>query len=571
MTVRHFVFFSTVLATIPSHLLANEPYSPVNTYYDFIKKKGSKSTPRFKQGESIRGKFNPIYNSNSKQLLSDITLGNTQGFVRGIIKHLNVDNYKDGDGNEIHSAFTHQKGSLIFGYTPTKKTRFELSLEAAETDDAALYAHACMDLPQNDKNTIRFKFQNELGTKAMFYYSEVDRVMDNYSLRSLISPMKMVMRGHFNMQGGRITQNWLTANKIKWTLGIDHKSYNKDTNRFAGSPNVAIPTNLQSIMLPDVDLQQTMLFGEVLMPSLKAALRYRHVSTQANRTAQTAMGGITPNDLYLKYYGTTAQDHEENHIDGFINYKYKLTNGFAFIDLSRAVRTATAMERFIAVSGMNPVRNGIGNPNLNPEQTHQVKLGISWKSKGWQQKASIFYNDVTDYILRDRAHAIDNSNIYRNIDARLYGFELKSNLKWNFTWSNYLNLTYIHATNITDDRPIAQTPPLMGTLGLHYKYSKNWYIATELEFAAKQTRVDNNINTGSGLDIEETSGFSILNIFSGININKQMNLQIGINNLFDKTYAYHVNPANIVYFNPEAIQVVNEPGRIFWLNLTATF
>ncbi len=555
MTVSHFVF-STVLATI----------SPVNTYYDITKMKGFQPTPRLKQGESIRGKINPIY-SNSKQLLSDITLGNTQGFVRGIIKHLNVDNYKDGDGNEINSAFTHQTASLIFGYTPTDKTRFELSFEAADTNDAALYGNATMDLPQNDKNTIRFKYQNELGTKAMFYYSEVDRVMDNYSVRSLISPMKMLMRGHFSMQGGRISQDWLTDNKIKWTLGIDYKSYNKDTDRFSGSANVAIPTKLQSIMLPDVDLQQTMLFGEVQMPFLKAALRYRHVSTQANRATQLAMRGITPNDLYQKYYGTTAQSHEENNIDGFINYKYKLKNGFAFLNLNRAVRTATAMERFIAVNGSNPIRNGIGNPNLNPEQTNQVKLGISWKSKGWQQKASIFYNDVTDYILRDRAHTIDNSNIYRNIDARLYGFEWKTNLKWNQNWSNYFSLAYIHATNVTDNRPIAQTPPVMGVLGLNYKFNKLWYIASELEYAAKQTRIDNDINTGSGLDIEETSGFSILNIFSGININKQMSLQLGINNLFDKTYAYHVNPANIVYFNPEAIQVVNEPGRIFWLNL----
>ncbi len=555
MTVSHFVF-STVLATI----------SPVNTYYDITKMKGFQPTPRLKQGESIRGKINPIY-SNSKQLLSDITLGNTQGFVRGIIKHLNVDNYKDGDGNEINSAFTHQTASLIFGYTPTDKTRFELSFEAADTNDAALYGNATMDLPQNDKNTIRFKYQNELGTKAMFYYSEVDRVMDNYSVRSLISPMKMLMRGHFSMQGGRISQDWLTDNKIKWTLGIDYKSYNKDTDRFSGSVNVAIPTKLQSIMLPDVDLQQTMLFGEVQMPFLKAALRYRHVSTQANRATQLAMRGITPNDLYQKYYGTTAQSHEENNIDGFIKYKYKLKNGFAFLNLNRAVRTATAMERFIAVNGSNPIRNGIGNPNLNPEQTNQVKLGISWKSKGWQQKASIFYNDVTDYILRDRAHTIDNSNIYRNIDARLYGFEWKTNLKWNQNWSNYFSLAYIHATNVTDNRPIAQTPPLMGVLGLNYKFNKLWYIASELEYAAKQTRIDNDINTGSGLDIEETSGFSILNIFSGININKQISLQLGINNLFDKTYAYHVNPANIVYFNPEAIQVVNEPGRIFWLNL----
>jgi iron complex outermembrane receptor protein len=44
----------------------------------------------------------------------------------------------------------------------------------------------------------------------------------------------------------------------------------------------------------------------------------------------------------------------------------------------------------------------------------------------------------------------------------------------------------------------------------------------------------------------------------------------GINNVFDRAYAYHVNAANSDPFNPSAIQV-NEPGREYWVRLNATF
>ena len=45
-------------------------------------------------------------------------------------------------------------------------------------------------------------------------------------------------------------------------------------------------------------------------------------------------------------------------------------------------------------------------------------------------------------------------------------------------------------------------------------------------------------------------------------------LDAGIDNLFDKAYANHLNRANA--FDPVQVQV-NEPGRSFWARLTATF
>jgi len=49
-----------------------------------------------------------------------------------------------------------------------------------------------------------------------------------------------------------------------------------------------------------------------------------------------------------------------------------------------------------------------------------------------------------------------------------------------------------------------------------------------------------------------------------------MAIKLGINNVLDNTYAYHVNRANVDPFNPVPVQV-NEPGRAFWLNLSMEF
>ena len=53
-------------------------------------------------------------------------------------------------------------------------------------------------------------------------------------------------------------------------------------------------------------------------------------------------------------------------------------------------------------------------------------------------------------------------------------------------------------------------------------------------------------------------------------IQDEAHAQTGINNVFDRAYAYHVNRANVDPFNPDAVQV-NEPGREFWLRLSANF
>ena len=583
----------------PNRMDPPTAYSPIETYDTVTVIKGSQTviygaggsggtvlferkTPRFGENQFVRGKIGGGYTSNSKtkDLFGDIAVGSRQGFARGIVEYQDAGNYKDGDGNETRSALSSKSGNFILGYTPDEKNRLELSFEATRLDDV-LYSGAGMDSPNSENDTIRLKYENEWGTKLALYYSKVEHVMDNYSLRPLAAgKKKMRVSSNSNTKGARLSHNWLTDNDLEWTLGIDYQHNNRDANR--GAASVSTPTTLQSIMWPDVNLKQVGLFAELEMPVraadlLKLGLRYDRVTSEADRAKQIAMGGVSPNSLYSRYYGKTADVHSENNFSGFIRYEHALgdDDNFVFVSLSRSVRTADATERFLAANNSNPAERWVGNPDLEPEQHHELELGLFWQADSWDLNTSVFYNLVNDYILRDRAHAQsgilqnDNASIYRNVDAEIYGFEWVTNVKLHQNWLSRLTLDYVHATNTTDDRAIAQMPPLSGSLNLDYKQA-TWLLGSKLSFAAKQKRVDDDLNTGSGLDARQTPGFGVLDFYGRVAINKQTVIKLGVNNVFDKTYAYHVNRANVDPFNPEPVQV-NEPGRLFWFNFSVKF
>jgi iron complex outermembrane receptor protein len=147
------------------------------------------------------------------------------------------------------------------------------------------------------------------------------------------------------------------------------------------------------------------------------------------------------------------------------------------------------------------------------------------------------------------------------------GIDLESGYQWNSNWNSRFTLAYVRANNEADDAPVAQIPPLEGTASLEYHDSK-WMLGGEVRAVAKQTRVDDDAATGSGLDFGQTSGFTVVNLYGSYQISKQGELKFGIDNVFDKLYAEHLNKPNA--FDPSPVQV-NEPGRSLWAKLNMNF
>ncbi len=554
--------------------------------------------PEFTADKKYMGSFSAGFKDNSEywETSIDVAAGNSDGYLRGLATYSDADNYEDGDGNKVSSAFTGKEGTVIAGYNFDAKSNIELSYTANREDDI-YFAGAGMDSPWTDNDLYQLKFntENAVGPfsaiKAEIYSSDVDHLMDNYSLRKKGMPnMYARAPSTSDTDGGRVIATFQQTAHT-WNVGVDYQDNTRKAERYSAMSAAAAnsATTPDSILWPDAELKQTGIFAEMERPldennRVKVGLRYDYVEaniSKADDTAQfnTPMGVIqyTPRDLYNGYYDKSASTSTtENNVGGFIRLEHRLDeNAALYGSLSRSVRTADATERYISANSPMATMRWIGNTNLEPEAHHQIEIGYQRRQANWDFDVSIYYNDVSDFILRDRAHdqsgikLDDNASIYRNVDAELYGFETGLNMRWNDNWSSVFTLAYVHAENTSDDRAIAQTPPLEGTINLEYN-KNDWRIGGLIRAQDNQSRVEDNINEDSGLDAEKTPGWATLDIFGSYEGHDNLTVSAGVNNLFDLTYAYHVNRASTDPFNPDAIQV-NEPGREVWLKAKLLF
>jgi len=593
----------------PNRMDPPTAYNGVDTFENITVIKGSSSVihggggpggtvllernkPELSAEKPYTGSFSFGYKDNADSFETglDAAAGSEKAYIRGLVNYTDADNYQDGDGNTVSSAFTGTEASLIGGIDLNDNTELEVSYTINREEDI-LFAGAGMDSPWTDNDLFQIKLLSGTsvgpfsGVKAEAYSSEVEHLMDNYTLREKgMATMGTFARAPSTSDtiGGRVSGNLLHG-AHNWTVGIDYQKNDKFAAKYTDGtmmmPGSAAGANAQttpqSLLWPGAELQQTGIFAELNRPvginnTLKAGLRYDRVEASIDK-AETITTTMTPLMLYNNNYTATAKTSTtENNFSGFARFEHRYSqHATVYTSLSRSVRTADATERYLANNmGAN---SWIGNTNLDPEKHHQLELGYQHQQPNWDLDISIYYNDVSDFILRDLARGqtgiqTDNgtTTIYRNVDARLYGFESGLNLRWSDNWSSVASLAYVYAENTTDDRPLAQIPPLEATISLEYN-KNDWRLGGLIRAQDNQSRDD----TLSGVDAGETDGWSVMDLFGSYE-DDQYALSAGINNIFDKSYAYHVNRASTDPFSPTAVKV-NEPGREFWLKAKLLF
>ncbi len=536
-----------------------------------------RDTERFFPGEPLRARLHAGYrgNSDTVETAVDVAGGRPQGFVRLLGSWMEADDYQDGDGNRVRSGFEERSAALVAGWTPEEETRLEFSLEAQRLRDE-LFAGAGMDSPSSDNDLLKVRYRTgSIGPlssmKAELAFSRVDHVMDNYTLREPPSPM-MLMRAPAtsDTDSGRVTAE-IEQDRVLWRFGFSIQNNQRDADRVNDFNGM-----LQSVLWPGVRIDQTGAFIEgqwSLAPRQRviAGLRHDRVRFRANRTDEQPGGQfLSPNQLYAIYYGEEADGRRgsENNLSFLLRYEQDMNGleGTWHAGLSRSFRTADATERYIASNAPMPSGRWVGNPTLSPERHDQAELGLFLRHRRWDLDASLFVNDISDFILRDRFRQPgNNATVYRNVSARLWGGELGLARQFASGWRTEFGLAYVRANNRSDDRPIAQTPPLEAMAGLAYR-AEQWTLGLTARAAARQRRVDDDPMTGSGLDVRPTPGWAALSVNGRYHFNQRWQLDAGIDNLLDRLYAEHLNRSST--FDPEQVQV-NEPGRSAWLRVSA--
>lgn len=541
-----------------------------------------RNVPTFSEPTDWRAELATSYGSWHKdpELGVDASLGVGGFFVRAQGGLRSFDSYEDGDGNTVRSAFESEHANLMVGYGESTTGQVELGIEASRTDDA-LFAGAGMDSPEDAADTYRLNLRRSeewLGLTDLqgeVYYAGVEHLMDNYSLRPLTTPMAMRVPSTSDTYGGRASADRRVSESLTLTLGLEYQENARDALRYAG-PSPENVRMLQSVMWPDATLAQGGLFLEGVQSlgaksRLLLGARLDRFNAAANKSDVEPAGmNRSPNQLYEIYYGYQSEDWSANEWSGLVRYERFLVGKLTlFSGLSRSTRAADTTERFLGSDNMNAAKRWVGNPLLVPAKHNQLDLGLSSQGQDSTWSVTGFVDQADDFILRDRAHGqegilqSDNATVYRNVEARLVGVEAETSYRLAERLQLAGTASWVRGDNRTDDRPLAQIPPLQGWLQLDYGVDK-WGGAALFRWASAQTRVDDDPMTGSGQDYGETAGYGVLDLSGRYEILKSLSVFAGVDNLFDRNYANHLNRGNL--FDPEPVRI-NEPGRTFWIRL----
>lgn len=474
-------------------------------------------------------------------LVGDLTAGSEQGYVRFIGTLSDQDDYEDGDGSAVHSAYNRWSGSAIVGWTPDADTRIELAVDRSDAE--AAYDDRGMDGTAFDRTGYALSVTRHnlspwlTEVEAMVYYNYVDHVMDNFRLREPPG-MRMAKNPDRRTQGGRLTAELLLGESTALSTGLD---YTENRHRFRGTPNWREQPRSERAEFTDHGA-----FAE-----LEHELSARSWLTVGLRLDRSEAEARNP----MGFGGANRGETDHSTLwSGFARLEHALETQpvSLFAGLGRAERAGDFWER-------NRVFE------LDTEVLNQIDTGASWNGERLSANLSLFYGEYDDYILVDETGVAPRA---RNIDASTYGAEADMTARLSDSWSLTSSLAWVRSDNDTDDLPLAQTPPLEATLGLDYAQNR-YFGGVVLRGVLRQDRIAEGQGTIYSLDTRETPGFATVSAYGGRQLFGNTTLTLGVDNLFDRTYAEHIQRGSADL--GASAEPVNEPGRVLWANLTTRF
>lgn len=518
-------------------------------------------TPRFKKAGE-RGQLSVLVGSNHRfDELADISTGNENGYIRIIQMRNYSQNYKDGDGNIIHSGYGRDAQAFIAGYTPNENTLFELSYDRGR--GWAKFASGGMDGVQFDRDSLTFKFEKKYKASHVkkvsvnFNYDDINHIMDGYSLRGKSDGMSMnPIRKQYNL--GAIWDLRFSKNETG-AVGFD---YSKQQHTHA----MKMMGEEYDSPERDMTIYQFGVFGEynrTLAPGEKFLTGIRWDDTRSN---------------YEKRYSRLPGSIKTYAFSGFLRYEKNNKNQplTFYVGLGHAERAADYWESFnswTASSKWSAPYRDVKPEESQPKKERNTELDFGWIYNDRRTNAGIsfYYAQVKDFILYS-PKVVEGWKHYINVDAGLYGMEAEIRHKVTSHLTLGASLSWTHGDDLTNHAPLPQIAPLEGKLTAKYKIGKS---ETNIvwRMVDAQNRYHEGYGTVVGTDSGPSVGFGILSLSFSYKPMKNMSLSFGIDNIFNKTYSEFVNKKQV----PNALvgaggnNHIHEPGRTFWMRSNYRF
>ncbi len=495
----------------------------------------------------------------------DAAAGNSQAYARFVGNQSRSDDYHDGNDDTVPSRWDKWNGDVTLGWTPDQDTLLELT--AGKGDGEARYAGRGMDGSQFKRESLGLRFEkSNLGdvldkVEAQVYYNYADHVMDNYSLRtpsgSGMMGMPMVSNVDRRTMGARVKATWRWAD-VQLVSGIDAQ-----TNEHRQRGGMGVDAHKGQAWTKDADFHNYGAFSELTW----------YVSDADRLISGARLDRASARD-FRKGSATEGDTRADTLPSGFVRYEHDLAaiSATTYIGLGHAQRFPDYWELFSPKQAPAGAANAFDG--IKPEKTTQLDFGIQYRDERVEAWASGYVGQIRDYILFDYRTGMMgmSTSQAQNIDARIMGGELGAAYKLSENWKADATLAYAWGKNSSDGKALPQMPPLESRLGLTYSRDV-WSVGALWRLVAAQNRIAENQGNVVGKDYDKSAGFGVFSLNGAYKVNNNLKLSAGVDNLFDKTYAEHLNLAGNAGFGYPATdpQPVNEPGRTFWTKVDFSF
>ena len=468
-----------------------------------------------------------------------------------------ADSYQDGAGNTVPSDWEKWNADLALGWTPNEDTWVEL--KGGKSDGEAVYAGRSMDGSKFARESLGLHVEKKniseviKKVEAQVDYSYNDHVMDNFSLRKFnpADGMSMPMASNVARRtlNARVamTQDW---GKLQLISGIDSQK-NEHTKR---SGSLMSPYQNKA-RVGDMDFESYGAFGE-----LSYAFNDRHKLVTGARLDQVKIDNLA-----------TDTERKETLPSGFVRIESELAEHVkTYAGLGYVERVPDYWELF---STKYHQSTGTTFADLENEKTAQFDAGYQYEQGAFKSWASVYAGLIQDYILVAYTPTGSMGRLEaksRNVDATIAGAE--AGLAYQLTDQIQADISAMYAwgENTTDHTALPQIAPLEGRFNLRYVQEK-YNLGLLWRVVAAQDRTSYREGNIIGYDLEESKGFGTLSLNGTYNIQKDLDLSVGIDNVLNKNYAEHLNKLGSSGFGYAATEQFNNIGRNYWARISMKF
>ncbi len=498
--------------------------------------------------------------------------------------------YEDGDGNDFvgqinreielgkipasaqyqtqyqdMDAFEKKTGMAKLFWEIADNQELRLSYTGNRSDNV-LYPSSKMDAISDDSDIFNVEYiATDLGKyskelKVQAYQTTVEHPMSTmYRKSAEILGFEMTHSLDTKMQGAKI-KNSLEMDNHLITGGLDYSLRNWDGGYYKNE--IPLPeAKFHSIY--DSDTENMALF-------LEDTINYDKLIIDL---------GLRYDDTTVSSQSIKQQDNNYNELNGFITGTYNYDESIKYFGgLGKSSRVPDAKELYWVGSMGNP----IGTPDLANTVNYELDLGAELKYENTTFKAKAFYSMLNDYIAYNASNIKKMTvkgaqvpvtwNAYENVDAVVYGIELSGT--YIATDSIYFDYGLAYQRGEKDQPLTGQTgtnmpdiPPLKFNASVNYDYDATLNMRAEVVAADSWSDFDAE-NGEQELDAYAILNLKVKKIFAG-----SFELTLGVDNVFDETYAVSNTYKDLVLLATPGneVMLLNEPGRYFYTNLRYKF